>query len=189
MPGRRRLFYNERSCAGQSDAGGAVDELSGSVPLSPARWGRWLRPSQFPPAPKNADVVLRWLEAGAGESDPRHRLRRRLLRLAHLAAPVPGSRGSTSTRSAWPTPAGTTRASERDSWLWTPSGPISQPAPFDKALSLCVMEHLGDDEQVMAQRRQGPQAGRAVRPSRPIVCRMPGSGPKSERQAPASDTP
>lgn len=115
--------------------------------LSPARWGRGFGRLNFRRAAE-CDLVLRWLEAGAGE---------RILdigsgdghydwRISRTGARVTGI-DVHEKRLAY---ARRHYAGEGTEFLKMDAELADFPAgTFDKALSLCVMEHLGDDERVM----------------------------------------
>ncbi len=115
--------------------------------LSPARWGRGLARLNFRRA-EECDVVLRWLGAGAGE---------RILdigcgdgfydwRVSRTGARVTGL-DLHDKRLAY---ARRHYGGERTEFLALDAEQADlPPGSFDKAMSLCVMEHLGDDERVL----------------------------------------
>jgi SAM-dependent methyltransferase len=115
--------------------------------FSPARWGRSFSRLNFRRA-EECDVVLRWLDPGAGE---------RVLdvgcgdgyydwRISRTGARVTGI-DLHETRLAF---ARKHYGSVRTEFLAMDAEQADFPdGSFDKALSLCVMEHLGDDERVM----------------------------------------
>lgn len=116
-------------------------------PWSPARWGKGLARLNFRRAGECA-AVLRWLEAGAGE---------RVLdigsgdgyydwRVSRSGARVTGI-DLHEKRLAF---ARRHYADERTEFLTMDAERADfPPGSFDKAMSLCVMEHLGDDEKVL----------------------------------------
>ncbi|MCK7480614.1 MAG: class I SAM-dependent methyltransferase [Candidatus Moduliflexus flocculans] len=115
--------------------------------LSPARWGRGFSRLNFRRAEECA-AVLRWLDAGAGE---------RILdvgsgdgfydwRISRSGARVTGI-DLHEKRLAY---ARKHYGSDLTEFLAIDAEQADFPAgSFDKAVSLCVMEHLGDDERVM----------------------------------------
>jgi SAM-dependent methyltransferase len=125
--------------------------------LSPARWGRGFARLNFRRAGECA-AVLRWLEAGAGE---------RVLdvgsgdgyydwRISRSGARVTGI-DLHEKRLAY---ARRHYADERTEFLAMDAERADFPAgSFDKAMSLCVMEHLGDDERVMRNVAQALKPG------------------------------
>ena len=124
--------------------------------LSPARWGRGFSRLNFRRA-KECDVVVRWLDAGEGD---------RVLdvgcgdgyydwRISRSGAHVTGI-DLHEKRLAY---ARKHYGSERTEFLAMDAEQADLAAgSFDKALCLCVMEHLGDDERVMRN------VGRALKP-------------------------
>lgn len=115
--------------------------------LFPARWGRGFSRLNFRRADE-CDVVLRWLEPAAGESvldigcgDGYY-----AWRISRSGARVTGV-DFHEKRLAF---ARRHYGDERTEFLNLDAEQADFPAgSFDKALSLCVMEHLGDDERVM----------------------------------------
>jgi SAM-dependent methyltransferase len=115
--------------------------------LSPARWGRGFSRLNFRRA-EECDAVLDWLEAGAGE---------RILdvgsgdgyydwRISRSGARVTGI-DLHEKRLAY---ARKHYGSDTTGFLTMDAEKADFPAgSYDKAMSLCVMEHLGDDERVM----------------------------------------
>jgi SAM-dependent methyltransferase len=115
--------------------------------LSPARWGRGFSRLNFRRA-EECDAVLDWLEAGAGE---------RILdigsgdgyydwRISRSGARVTGI-DLHEKRLAY---ARKHYGSDSTEFLTRDAEKADLPAgAYDKAMSLCVMEHLGDDERVM----------------------------------------
>ena len=115
--------------------------------FSPARWGRYFSRLNFRRADE-CDAVLRWLDAGAGE---------RVLdvgcgdgfydwRISRAGARVTGI-DVHEKRLAF---ARRYYGDDRTEFLNVDAEKAEfPPGSFDKALSLCVMEHLGDDERVM----------------------------------------
>lgn len=115
--------------------------------LSPARWGRYFSRLNFRRADE-CDAVLRWLDPGAGE---------RVLdvgcgdgyydwRISRAGARVTGI-DVHEKRLAF---ARRHYGDDRTEFLNLDAEKAEfPPGSFDKALSLCVMEHLGDDERVM----------------------------------------
>lgn len=118
------------------------------VPLSPARWGRLFSRLNFRRA-EECRVILRWLDARPGE---------RILdigcgdgyydwRISRSGAHVTGI-DLHEKRLAF---ARRHYGGDRVEFLSLDAERADFPAgSFDKALSLCVMEHLGDDERVLA---------------------------------------
>ncbi len=115
--------------------------------LSPARWGRGFSRLNFRRADE-CDAVLRWLDARAGE---------RILdigcgdgyydwRIGRSGARVTGI-DVHEKRLAY---ARRRYGNDRTEFLRMDAERADlPPGSFDKAMSLCVMEHLGDDERVM----------------------------------------
>lgn len=115
--------------------------------LSPARWGRGFSRLNFRRAVE-CDAVIRWLEPAAGE---------RILdvgcgdgyydwRISRMGACVTGI-DLHERRLAF---ARRNYGSDRAEFLFMDAERTDFPAgSFDKAMSLCVMEHLGDDERVL----------------------------------------
>lgn len=127
------------------------------VRLSPARWGHGFSRLNFRRADE-CDAVLRWLDARAGE---------RILdvgcgdgyydwRISRSGARVTGI-DVHEKRLAF---ARRHYGDDRTEFLNLNAEQMDFPADsFDKALSLCVMEHLGDDERVMRNVCQALQPG------------------------------